>query len=69
MPTDIREFQIRTPDRAVGVIRGSLRDAVLEIHRSLSMSRVVVSAYLDEDPSRPLVTGYMDGLGRIEVYR
>lgn len=69
MPTDIREFQIRTPDRAVGVIRGSLRDAVLEIHRSLSMSRVVVSAYLDEDTSRPLVTGYMDGLGRIEVYR
>ena len=69
MPTDIREFQIRTPDRPVGVIHGSLRDVVLEIHRSLSMSRVVVSAYLGDDPSRPLVTGYMDGLGRIEIHR
>lgn len=69
MSTNIREFQIRTPDRTMGVIHGTLRDAVLEVHRSLSMSRVVVSAYLGDDPSRPLVTGYMDGLGRIEIHR
>lgn len=53
----------------MGVIHGTLRDAVLEVHRSLSMSRVVVSAYLGDDQSRPLVTGYMDGLGRIEIHR
>ena len=69
MPNDIREFQIRTPDRALPAIRGSLRDAVFEIHRLLSMTRAVVSAYLSEDPSRPIVTGYMDGSGRIEIHR
>ena len=69
MPNDIREFQIRTPDRALPAIRGNLRDAVFEIHRLLSMTRAVVSAYLSEDPSRPIVTGYMDGSGRIEIRR
>jgi len=69
MPNDIREFQIRTPDRALTAIRGSLRDAVLEIHRLLSMARAVVSAYLSEDPSRPVITGYMDGSGRIAIHR
>ncbi|MGA2535927.1 MAG: hypothetical protein ABSF53_07930 [Terracidiphilus sp.] len=69
MPNDIREFQIKTPDRALTAIRGNLRDAVLEIHRLLSMTRAVVSAYLSEDPSRPIVTGYMDGSGRIEIRR
>jgi len=69
MPNEIREFQIRTPDRALSAIRGSLRDAVLEIHRLLSMTRAVVSAYLSEDPSRPVITGYMDGSGRIAIHR
>jgi len=69
MPNDIREFQIRTPDRALPAIRGNLRDAVFEIHRLLSMTRVIVSSYLSEDPSRPIVTGYMDGSGRIEIRR
>jgi hypothetical protein len=69
MPNEIREFQIRTPDRALSAIRGSLRDAVLEIHRLLSMTRAVVSAYFSEDPSRPVVSGYMDGSGRIAIHR
>lgn len=69
MPNDIRGFQIRTPDQALTAIRGNLRDAVLEIQRFLSMTRAVVSAYLSEDPSRPIVTGYMDGSRRIEIHR
>ncbi len=69
MSTSVREFQIRTPNRALTDIRGSLRDAVLEIHRLLCMTRAVVSAYLSNDPSRPIVTGYMDGSGRIEIHR
>jgi hypothetical protein len=69
MPNNIREFQIRTPERSLAVIRGNLRDVVLEIHRLLSMTRAVVSAYLSEDPSRPIITGYMDGQGRIEIRR
>jgi hypothetical protein len=69
MPNDSREFQIRTPDRALTAIRGSLRDAVLEIHRLLSMTRAVVSAYLSEDSSRPVITGYMNGSGRIAIHR
>lgn len=69
MPNDIRGFQIRTPDQALTDIRGNLRDAVLAIQRLLSMTRAVVSAYLSEDPSRPIVTGYMDGSGRIEIHR
>lgn len=69
MPNYNREFQIRTPERALAVIRGNLRDTVLEIHRLLSMANAVVSACLREDPSRPLVTGYMDGSGRIDIHR
>ena len=69
MPNDIREFQTQTPDRALTTVRGSLRDAVLEIHQLLSMTRAVVSAYLSEDPSRPVITGYMDGSGRIAIHR
>ena len=58
MPNDSREFQIRTPNRALTAIRGNLHDAALEIHRLLSMTRAVVSAYLRGDQFRPLVTGY-----------
>jgi hypothetical protein len=61
MCNDIREFQIRTPERALAVIRGSLRDAVIEIHRSLSMVNAVVSAVLSEGQSQPTLTGYQDG--------
>ena len=46
--SNIREFLIRTPERAVAVIRGNLRDAVIEIHRSLNMVDAVVSAFLSE---------------------
>ena len=69
MPDDNREFQIQTPERTLAVIKGSLRDAVLEIHQLLSMTNAVVSACLRENPSRPIVTGYMDGSGRIEIHR
>jgi hypothetical protein len=69
MCNDIREFQIRTPERALAVIRGSLRDAVIEIHRSLSMVNAVMSAVLTEGQSQPTLTGYMDGSGQILVYR
>jgi hypothetical protein len=67
--SNIREFLIRTPERAVAVIRGNLRDAVIEIHRSLNMVDAVVSAFLSESESQPVVTGYMDGSGHIRVYR
>jgi len=69
MPNDNREFQIQTPERTLAVIKGSLRDAVLEIHQLLSMTNAVVSACLKEDPSRPIVTGYMDGSGRTHIHR
>jgi hypothetical protein len=69
MSNNIREFQIRTPKRSLTVIRGNLRDAVLEIHRLLSMTNAVVSAYPSEDQSRPIVTGYMDGSGQIFIHR
>jgi hypothetical protein len=69
MSNRIREFQIRTPERALTVIKGNLRDAVLEIHRLLSMADAVVSAYLSEDQSRPAITGYMDRSGQIYIHR
>jgi len=33
------------------------------------MTNAVVSACLRENPSRPIVTGYIDGCGRIEIHR
>jgi len=69
MSNYIREFQIRTPERALTVIKGSLRDAVLEIHRLLNMADAVVSAYVSEDQSRPVVTGFMDRWGQIYTHR
>jgi len=69
MPNAVREFHLRTPERNLAVVRGSLRDAVAEIYHSLSTINAVVSAYLTEDQSRPIVTGYMDGSGRIFIHR
>jgi hypothetical protein len=43
----------------VAVIRESLRDAVIEIHRSRNIVDAVVSAFLSESQSQPIVTGDM----------
>lgn len=65
----VREFQLRTPERDLTVVRGSLRDAICEISRLLSVVNAVVSAYVNEDRSRPIVTGYLDGSGQIHIHR
>jgi len=68
--SNIREFLIRTPERAVAVIRGNLRDAVIEIHRSLmSLPLDAVVFYHQEVRWRygpyPLIWRQIaDGLGR-----
>ena len=67
--SDIREFQFRTPERTLTTLKGTLRDAVIEIYRLLNVRDAVVSACLSEEPSQPLVTGYLDGAGQIRVYR
>lgn len=69
MSNNIREFQIRTPERALGVIRGNLRDAVVEIHGLLSIVDAVVSAFPNEGQPQPVVSGYLDGSGEIRIYR
>src|SRR5271168_777415 len=67
--SNIREFQFRTPERTLTTVKGTLRDAVIEIYRLLNVRDAVVSACLREEPSRPVVTGYLDGAGQIRVYR
>lgn len=68
MSNNIAEYQIRTPERGLAAIKGNLRDAVIEIHRSLSVVDAVVSAFLNGQ-SQPAVTAYMDGSGEISIYR
>src|SRR5664280_901889 len=69
MADEISSFELRTPDRALQTVTGHLRDAVLAVQRSLSMSTAVVSAYSVESPSPPIVQGYMDAAGRIKIHR
>ena len=68
MSNDTREFQICTPERALSTVRGNLRDAVIAIHRSLSMVNAVVSA-IPVGQSQTILSGYMDGSGKILIYR
>jgi len=56
--SDLREFHLRTPERSVTIVRGHLRDAAIAIAQSLSLPDAVVSAFLKEDQSRPVLTGY-----------
>jgi len=67
--SNIREFQFRTPERKLTTVKGTLRDAVIEIYRLLNVRDAVVSACLREEPAQPVVTGYLDGAGQIQVYR
>jgi hypothetical protein len=69
MADAIRSFELRTPDRALQTVTGRLRDAVLAVQRSLSMSTAVVSAYSAYSPPLPLVQGYMDHAGKIKIHR
>jgi hypothetical protein len=70
MANELIEFQIRTPSgRIVTSIKGRLRDAVVAVHQSLSMVNAVVSAFLSDEQSKPVVTGYMDGRGQIRIDR
>jgi hypothetical protein len=69
MADEISSFELRTAERGLQKVTGRLRDAVLAVQRSLSMSTAVVSAYSVESPSLPIVQGYMDGAGRIRIHR
>jgi hypothetical protein len=70
MANEFIEFQIRTPSgRILTSIRGRLREAVVEVHQSLSTVDAVVSAYMSDEQSKPVVTGYMDGRGQIRIDR
>lgn len=68
MSNDAREFQLCTPDRLLSKISGHLRDATIAIHSSLSMAHAVISAIPAEE-SQPILTGYMDGVGKIQIHR
>jgi hypothetical protein len=69
MSNDTREFQISTLEPSLATIRGGLRDAVIAIHRSLSMVNPVVSAIPVGGSPQPILTGYMNGSGKIFIYR
>ena len=67
--SDPREFHLRSPERAIAVVRGHLRDAAVAISRSLRVADAVVSAFLKEEQSRPVLTGYLHGSGEIKIHR
>lgn len=68
MSNDAREFQICTQDRLLSTIRGHLREAAIAVYSSLSMVDAVISA-IPAGESLPTLTGYMDGSGKILIYR
>jgi hypothetical protein len=69
MPDEVNSFGLRTPERTLRTVTGRLRDVILAVHRSPTMSTAVVSAYLIDGPSQPTVQGTIDGAGRIQIHR
>jgi hypothetical protein len=69
MADEVRSFELRTPERMLQTFAGRLRDVILAVHRSLTMSTAVVSTYLIDGPSQPIVQGTIDGAGRIQILR
>ena len=65
---NIREFEIRTPERAVTVVRG-IYETPSSKSPLVNMVDAVVSA-LPNNQSQPAATGYIDGsAARIRIYR
>jgi len=69
MAGEVSSFELRTPQQTLETVTGRLRDVILAVHRSLTMSTAVVSAYLIDGPSQPIVQGTIDGAGRIQIHR
>ena len=69
MADEVSSFELRTPERTLQTVTGRLRDVILAVDRSLTMSTAVVSAYLIDGPSQPIVQGTINGAGRIQIHR